>query len=166
MALKPPIALKAPRPVGSSPWGPSAVGYWLFFLSVDFGPQEILGLQLSGIVCSFCLSIPGLGGFWGSSCRELSVRFVCQFRASGDSGAPPVRYCLFFLFVNFGPQGILELQLSGIDCSFCLSISGLWKFWGSSCRVLSVLCRGGVRRRRGVTRFYKKSNNPNLQDGE
>ena len=35
-------------------FGAPAVGYCLFFLSASF-----LGLQLSGIVCSFCLSI-----FW------------------------------------------------------------------------------------------------------
>ena len=185
--------------------GAPAVGYCLCFLSVDFEPQGILRFQLSGILCAFCLSIlgfrgfwgsgcrvlsvlfclpiSGLGGFWGSSCRILSVLFVCQFRASRDSGAPAVRYCLFFLSVKFGPwgvwgsrcrvssvlfvcqlrasgdsgapavgyclffvyvsfmpQGILRLQLSGIVCSFCLSISVLRGFWGSSCRVLSRLC--------------------------
>jgi hypothetical protein len=111
----------------------------MFLLHVDFAHQGIMRLQLLGIVGSFCLSISGLRGFWGSSCRVLYFLFVCQIRASGDSGAPAVGYCLFFLFVNFGPQGILGLQLSGIVCSFCVSISGLRGFWGSSCRVLSVL---------------------------
>ena len=94
----------------------------------------------------FCLSISGLrgplGDSWGllgSSCRILCVLFVFQVRASGDpwgtpgdSWATAVVYCVFFLFVNFGPRGtpggrlgIPVLQLSGIACSFCLSVSGL-----------------------------------------
>ena len=145
-------------------WAP-AVGYCVFFLCVNFGTprdsQGFLGsscrvlcvlfvcqfrdfqglpgiaeLQLSGILCSFCLSVSGLPGtprdFWapavgycvfflfvnlfvlrdsqgflGSSCRVLCVLFVCQFTCS--QGFP----------------GIPGLQLSGIVCSFCLSISGL-----------------------------------------
>ena len=43
--------------------------------------------------------------------------FVCQLRASRDSGGPAVGYCLFVCF--------------------CLSTSGLGGFWGYSCRVMS-----------------------------
>jgi hypothetical protein len=106
-------------------------------------PIETLGLQLSGIVCSFCLSIYMFSGtprdsqgFLGSSCRVLCVLFVCQFTCSQgfpriprDSWAPAVGYCVFFLSVNLrvlrdsqGFPGIPGLQLSGIVCSFCLSI--------------------------------------------
>ena len=53
------------------------------------GPRETLGLQLSH-------ASPPLR----------------QFQASGDYGAPAVGYCLFFLSVNFGPQGILGFRLS------------------------------------------------------
>ena len=48
----------------------------------------------------------------------MSASSVCHFRASGDSEAPAVGYCLVFVPVNFGPQGILGLQLPGIVCSF------------------------------------------------
>ena len=141
--------------------GAPAVGYCLFLFSVNFGPQGILGLQLSSIACSsclsisglgmlrpscqvlfsalFCLSSSGLGGVWGFICGVLSVVLLCQFRASGDSWAPAVGYCSFFLPVNFEPQGILGLQLSGIVCCSSLSILGLWGLWGSSCRALSVV---------------------------
>jgi hypothetical protein len=91
------------------------------------------------IVCSFCLSISGLGGHLDSSCRVLRILFVCQIRASGDTKAPAVGYCLSVLSVNFGHWGTPDLQLSGIVCSFCLSISGLGVHCGSGCRVLSVL---------------------------
>ena len=47
-------------------------------------PRETPGLQLSGIVCSFCLKILGLGGVLGSSCRVSSVLFVCKFRPSQE----------------------------------------------------------------------------------
>ena len=80
--------------------GAPAVGYGLVFLSVCFGPRGMLGLQLTGVVWSFCLSnfwprgILGLlpsgmvwsicvcqfrapGGFWGSCCWILSGFFVC-----------------------------------------------------------------------------------------
>ena len=49
--------------------------------------------------------------------RYCLVFFVCQCRALRDSGAPAVRYCLFFLSVNLGPQ----------------------RFWGPSWRVVSGL---------------------------
>ena len=91
-----------------------AVVYCLIFLSFNFGPQRTFWLQLSGIVRSLRLSISGLRELSGSSCRVLSDLCVCEFRASGDSLAPAVVYCLVFLSVNFGPQGTLWLQLSGI----------------------------------------------------
>ena len=135
--------------VSISGLGAPAVEYCLFFLYVNFGPRGILELQLSGIICLFLcqfwasgdsrapavgyclvvfLRISALRGFWGSGCRVLFVILICQSRASGDSGAPAVGYCLFFLSVDFGPQRILGLQLSGIVCSFCVSFSGLRGF--------------------------------------
>ena len=81
-----------------------------------------------GSVLSIRLRILGLRGFWGSSCQLLSVFFVYEFQALRDSGVPDVRFCLVFLFVNFGPPGILGLQLSGIIRLFCLSILGLEGF--------------------------------------
>ena len=82
------------------------------------------------------MSISGLRGDSGSSCRVLSDLFARQFRASGDILAPAVGYCLILLSVNFGPPGILLLQLSK---SFHLSIPGLRGHSGSSCWVLSPL---------------------------
>ena len=54
---------------------------------------------------------------------ELSGVFVRQFRASRNTGAPAVGYCLVFLSCNFGPRRTLGLQLSGI-------VSGNFKAWG------------------------------------
>ena len=136
-----------------------AVGYCLVLLSVNFGPQGTLWLRLSGVVWSFRLSVSGLRGLSGSSCRVLSGLSVCEFRASGNSLAPAVKHCL------------------------SLSISGLRGLSGSSCWVLSVFCvcsvclsfwmggrtEGGRRRRRRRRRRMGralKSNNPNLKGGE
>ena len=81
-----------------------------------FGPRGTLGLQLSGIVCFLSVVFWDTGG---SSCRALSVLFVCHFWASTDTGAPFVGYCLFFLSVTFAPRGELGFQLSGITvCPF------------------------------------------------
>jgi len=54
---------------------------------------------------------------------ELSGVFVRQFRASRNTGAPAVGYCLVFLSCIFGPRRTLGLQLSGI-------VSGNFKAWG------------------------------------
>ena len=118
---------------------PPAVRYCLYFLSDNFRPRGTLRLQLSSIICSFDLSLAGLEGRWGPSCRVLSVLSVYQVRASKDTGAQAFGYCLFFLSVNCRPRGTLGLKLSGIVCHFCLSISGLEGHWGSSCRALYVL---------------------------
>ena len=84
------------------------------FWFANFGPRGILGPQLSSIVWSLCLAIMGLEGFWGSSYQLVSDLYVFEFRASRDSGAPTIEHCLVFLYVNFGPRGILGFQLSGI----------------------------------------------------
>ena len=64
-----------------------------FFLFVNFRPWGTPGgllgipvLQLSNIVCSFCLSVSGLRGPLGDSWAIQTVCsfFVCQFWASGD----------------------------------------------------------------------------------
>ena len=73
-----------------------------------------MGLQLPGIVWSFCLSVSGLEGHWNSSYRVLSV---------------------LDLSVNFRPRRTMGFHVSGIVWSFCLSISGLEGPWGSECRV-------------------------------
>jgi hypothetical protein len=79
------------------------------------GPGEGLGIQLLGIVCLFVLSVNlGPWGHWVSSCGALSVIFVCQFRASGDTGAPAVRYCLFFLVCQFRASG--DTGASAVGC--------------------------------------------------
>ena len=104
--------------------------------SCCFGPQGILWLHLSGIVWSFCLSSSGLRGYSGSNCQGLSGLSVCQFQASKDNLAPAVGDCLVFLFVNFGPRGILWLQLSRIIWFFCVSVSGLRGYSGASSRGL------------------------------
>ena len=49
--------------------------YCLVLLSGNFRPGGTLGLQLSGIVWSFCLAISGLEGHRGSSCRGHIVYF-------------------------------------------------------------------------------------------
>ena len=56
-----------------------SINYWLSSrpCNVLFGPRRTLGLQLSGIVCSLCLSISGLRALSGSRCRVLSDLFVC-----------------------------------------------------------------------------------------
>ena len=46
-----------------------------------------------------------LEGHWGSSCRELSGFCVCQFRASKDTGAPAVGYCVVFCVWQLGAPG-------------------------------------------------------------
>jgi len=70
---------------------------------------------------SACLS--GWGAGWLAEAQralkdtgvpELSGVFVRQFRASRNTGAPAVGYCLVFLSCNFGPRRTLGLQLSGI----------------------------------------------------
>ena len=43
---------------------------------LKYQPRGTLGLQLSSIVCSFCVKSLGVGGVLGSSCRVLSVLFV------------------------------------------------------------------------------------------
>ena len=53
----------------------------------------------------------------------MSGVFVRQFRASRNTGAPAVGYCLVFLSCIFGPRRTLGLQLSGI-------VSGNFKAWG------------------------------------
>ena len=79
------------------------------------GPGEGLGIQLLGIVCLFVLSVNlGPWGHWVSSCGALSVIFVCQFRALGDTGAPAVRYCLFFLVCQFRASG--DTGASAVGC--------------------------------------------------
>jgi hypothetical protein len=98
-----------------------------------------VGLQLWGLVCSFChFFFSGLEGSWGSGCQVLSVLFVCPFRASRDPEAPAGRYCLFFLFVPSGPRRILGFQLADIVCAFWLffqasrdpraSVAAYWLF--------------------------------------
>ena len=108
---------------------------------------SILGLRASGDTrgssCAalwyFSMSIPGLRGHWVSSCAALNVLFVFQFRASEDTRAPAVGYCLFCLCVNFGSQGTLGVPAVGY-CMFCLCVNfGLRGHWGSSCLVLSGL---------------------------
>ena len=54
-------------------------------------PRRTLGLQLSGIVWFLCLSISGLEGQWGSSCRVL---------------------CGLMCLATWGPWAPLGLQLS------------------------------------------------------
>ena len=98
--------------------GAPAVGYCLFYLFFNFKPHGILGFQLSGIACSFCLSI------------------LIKFRPRGILWLRLSNIVCSFLFVHFWPQGILLFELSGILCFPCLSISGLREFWGYSHRVL------------------------------
>ena len=119
--------------------GASAVEYCRVFLYLHFGPRGTHGLQLSSTIWSFCLSLSGLEGLWGFSCRVLSGLPVCQFLASRDFRAPAVGYYLILSSDNFGPRGTLKLQLSGILLSFCPSIPGLEGLSGSSCRILSDL---------------------------
>jgi len=118
--------------------GSSAVGCCLFVLSLLFGPRGILGLQLSSIVCPFHLFFSGLQGSWSSSCRVLSILFICSFRASRDPASPSVGYILFLLSVLVGPRAILGLQLLGVICSFCMSFSGLRGSWCINYQILSV----------------------------
>ena len=61
--------------------GAPAIGYCLFFLSVHFRPRGTLGLQLSGIVWSFCLS--------------SGARGILKLQLSSN--------CLFFLSADFRP---------------------------------------------------------------
>ena len=123
----------------------AAVWYSRVISSVNFGPQGTLWLQLSGILGSFCLSISGLRGHSGCSCRVFSGHFVSQFRASGDTLAAAVGYSRVILSVNFGSQGTLWLQLSGVVWSFRLFF-------------LSVLLdRRKDRRRKGEEKKEKKN---------
>ena len=131
----------------------------MFHLFVKFEPRGTLGLQLPGMIMSFCcLSISGLERLWGYSCRLLSgLLAVCQFLASKDSRALAVRYRLVFLScqfqawrdsrapavryyvvsllsVNCRPRGTLGSCCRGLSvllaCSFCSSFLFDWELDG------------------------------------
>ena len=73
-----------------------AVGIVCSDCLVSFGPRGSLGLQLSGIVCSFCLSILAL--------------------KEGTLGLELRGIVYLFSSVNFEPRRTLGFQLSGIVC--------------------------------------------------
>ena len=124
-------------------------------------PRRTLGLQLSDIVWSFCLSISDLAGLWGFGFMVFYGLPVCLFRASRDFGASTVGYDLVFLSVNLRPWRILGLQLSaigwscwllmsGLVCqcrasrdsgawSLCLLVTGVEGFWGPRCQELTII---------------------------
>ena len=106
------------------------LGGWLAGCLRPTESRRTIALQLSGIVCFCCLAILGLEEHWGSSCRVLSGFVVLQFRASKDTGARAVGFCVVFLSGNFGPRGKL----------------------GSSCRLLSCLFERGPERPREAQR--------------
>ena len=74
--------------------------YCLVLLSSNFGPRGTLGLQLSGIVWSFCLAISGLEGHWGSSCRvHIAWSFCLATSVPKENWGSSCRLCsvLFLL---------------------------------------------------------------------
>ena len=129
----------------------------------QFWASGATGAPVVGGVCSVRLSILGLWGNWGSSCRGclffssvnsgpqgqlglqlsgMSVLFVCQFWASGATGAPAVGGVSSFRLSNLGLGGNWGSSCRG--CLFFSSILGPGGNWGSSCRgclfFSSVLC--------------------------
>ena len=102
------------------------MGFWvsscqvlsLAFFVCRFRALRDSGASAVGYCIYFCFSISGLEEFWGSRSRVLTASssslegfWGSDCWASRDSGAPAVGYCLVFSSVNFGPLGILGLQL-------------------------------------------------------
>ena len=84
-------------------FGAPAVGYCLVFLFVNPRPRGTLGLQLTGIVSVNFGPRRTLGLQLSGIVWSMSGLSVYQFRASRDSGAQAVWFCLVFLSVNFEP---------------------------------------------------------------